>query len=73
MRVPVFVVDFLPLPPCQQVTGCSSKPSRVHAEVSLFEQWGEQWQEEAARSGGRRHLSARFRLPDADVYLRRRN
>lgn len=64
----VFMVDFLPLPPCRQVTSCSSKPSSGHSEVSVFKQW-RTIAGKGSRRRGRHHFSARFRLPNADIYL----
>lgn len=64
----VFMVDFLPLPPWQQVTSCSSAPSSVHSEVSVSKQWRTIAGKGSRRRGGR-HFSARFRLPNADLYL----
>lgn len=62
------MVDFLPLPPWQQVTSCSSKPSSVHSEVSVLKQWGT-ITGKGSRRRGRRHFSARFRPPNTDLYL----
>ena len=57
----VFLVDFLPLPPCQQVTSCSSEPPFVHSQVCVSKRW-RTITGNGSRRRGRHHLSAGFRL-----------
>lgn len=64
----VFMLDFLPLPPSQQVTSCSSTSSFVQSDISVFKQW-RTITGKGSRRSHRHHFSAHFHLLYTDLCL----